>query len=67
MSISRGSAPNDIDVREGHYATYVIMCMFALANSASALYKGGQGSTRCLGVWKPLLAVGVGCFDIRIL
>ena len=36
-------------------AIYVIMCMFALANSASALYKGGQGSTRCLGVWKPLL------------
>ncbi|CAK7261925.1 protein of unknown function (plasmid) [Shinella sp. WSC3-e] len=31
----------DPDARDIPRTTYLIMCMFALANSASALYKGG--------------------------
>lgn len=36
-------------------AAKAIIRLFALAKIEGSLYKDGQGSTHCLGVWKPLL------------
>lgn len=41
VSIFPELVPSNADAGEIHRTTCLIMCMFALANSASALYKGG--------------------------